>query len=803
MDVFGKVIAAILVVFMVLINPLQYMFESNESVKASFVEAHAKEFSDYVCSEGKITREQYEQLKDDLSNTGDIYKIELEHSHAVYGIEVSEGELMRFNHKARKSYHATIVASHIHTDACYAGTKHVHSGSSSSGTGCYTRYVAGSSYSCGSVSFDRSTGSYSTTCSRCGRSATGTYYEGTCSGCGQTCSSGSRVVCSSCGYTMLNVGGHTISSQSHYEINCGKTEGNYYDSDGTEVSICCDKIIKNIVAISPIQSLDMGSPISVKAMVHFMNGTSEMVDCTTNFTTNIPGENQTAVLTYNGYASAADVGSNHKSEFSCNVSVTVINPKRLENIIANLYATTIPKYSEFPITNLTLNYSDGTSEIVTTGWETNGFVNTAKGNYTVTLSYTVQGMTCYTQVNLTVENLSKLCNVCGNPYFLNDNDYDTGCPYCKTTIDHIYLSNYDLTQKYGQTLELAVYVVYKDGHTEAVTGWTSTYNAYNVGDQIVTVTYGDYSDKLIVRIEATVQCPICGYSYSLNTDGSNPGCSICKEKVSSIRATPEYSLVENGGKLELTVEATYVDGHKEVVTGWNSNFLNYRLGSQSVTITYQGQTTQVTVEVIKDEHLIACEICGNTYDRNTDTNGCPYCSTSIDHIEAYLLSDGSKVQLGSDLKLRIIITYKDAHRSLAYSGYAVENYEKNKLGRQTVQVEYKGHHSTLKIEVVNTIEKVVCQNGHVYSLNEDGSDPGCPYCSDTTTAKGISYINVIYTSNILETLYTTGSYEIPAGDYFTIVVTKEHRAFTVRNSFLMYSDFLGPNKKFTYGGEVA
>lgn len=481
-------------------------------------------------------------------------------------------------------------------------------------------------------------------------------------------------------------------------------------------------------------------------------------------------------------------------------STTVtIYVRELSSITATMYATTIHKYSPFPITSLTLNYNDGTTETVTSGWSVEGFVNHARGQYNVKVSYTVKEITRDTWVTITVLNLITLCPYCENYYSLNDNDFDEGCPYCSGIIDHLELSESFVTLLKGQNLSVIVTAVYKNGKKEAVTGWTSNYNPNKLGGQLVTISYGGHNVGLHVNVIGMVRCPICGNEYSLRSDGTDPGCPLCATKVVSISATPTDTTATYGEMFQVTVIATYRDGHTAQVSDYTSNYDRYLEGKQNVTIYYQEATTNITVNVVKN--LVQCPICNRWYDPGEYPYGCPFCKNEIVSIEASLLYGGTKVQYGSDLKLKILLIYRDGHRVMKYNGYTVDHYEKHTMGNQTVTVHYGGLSCLLHIEVVNSLIKVTCPNGHVYSLNEDGSDPGCPYCSDTTQDNVLSYLNVTYTSEILEKLYADGYYRIPEGDYFTIIVHRRPKEKGLLNT-LFHTNVLAPEKKFTYGGEV-
>ena len=87
-------------------------------------------------------------------------------------------------------------------------------------------------------------------------------------------------------------------------------------------------------------------------------------------------------------------------------------------------------------------------------------------------------------------------------------------------------------------------------------------------------------------------------------------------------------------------------------------------------------------------------------------------------------------------------------------------------------------------------------------MNNDGSDPGCPYCLYVIDGKQKHvYYDITYTTKILETLYSENIFEMKAGDYITIIITKKNKSI---RSQIMDWFRLGKNVNDTliFGGEI-
>lgn len=555
----------------------------------------------------------------------------------------------------------------------------------------------------------------------------------------------------------------------------------------------CNMVVTSITTNSPTQNVKQGEGINTTATATYLDGHTATVNCSSNYNGNVGIQNVT--LTYSGLVyNAKTYGS-----VSCTTTVTTKSKKVPVNLTITPSSYTVYNGSE-PTYTVVLNYDDGTSNVIYSNyWKSE--LQIGAGIRTVNFSYFIEDRTVYGSVTITVKRNTKVCTN-GHTYELDDYDNDLGCPVCKLTLKSISVAPEYLTVEKGADLPITLTATYMDGHTETITsGWADNYENSKIGNQLVTITYQGKTTYVSVTVVNQLVCPICGKEYEPNADGSNPGCPICKNTVISISATPDKQVVPLGEELNLEVEATYKDGHHAYTKGWSSNFNPYHIGTQEVTVFYDTSSTHVTV-IVESENQTTCPICGNVYNPVLYPNGCPVCSNILIGIQAKLRNGGTQVQYGSELNLGIIKIYKDGSRVMAYSGWSATGYQPELLGVQTITVTYQEFTTTLVIEVVNTLSKAVCPNGHVYYLNEDGTDPGCPYCNETAeTNQSQDYCDCVYTKTILDDLYEKGIYYFAAGDYFTITINLKTTSFLqkLRN---MFSQTTVSDMKYSYGGQI-
>jgi rubrerythrin len=629
----------------------------------------------------------------------------------------------------------------------------------------------------------------------------------------------------------------------------------------------CNQVVTSITATNPNQTINKGENIITTAIATYLDGHTGVVNCSSNFNTNVIGQ-QTVTLTYSGLVGNARTTGIR----TCNIQVTVNNPillsyitahtpnqeiivnttgiytyatatytdgsqrtvnctysgfnpslvglqsvtlsyteggitkttiiqvyvieaKKLININATPLTQSIERYQN-PVFNVVATYDNNTNAVVTNFTYT-GFDKTLLGNQNVILSYTEGGITKTVSVSVTVTKLTRTCPVCGTKYEFGLDDIDPGCPVCGTTIVGISASpSYVIINK-GSDLPITVTATFRDGRTGILTGWTCDYDREIIGIQDIVVTYQEFQTNITIEIRAYEKvCPICGRTYSLNYDGTDPGCPYCRVEIISIDASPDEITIEKHQALPIAVIGTFRDGHTEIITDWSTDLLADTSGTYSATIYYKSAVDHVLVTVI-DEGLVKCPICGLVYAFRDSPNGCPVCSKTIVDIEAYLRNGGTQVYIGSELNLQISVVFRDNHRELTYSGWTVNGYNSNNLGMQTVTVYYEGFSSNLTIEVIKNKNLVTCPVGHVYYLNEDGSDPGCPICASISSREdAIFYFDITYTEDILTKLFADGIYYLNPGDYVTLTIKVKGKSLRSKiNTFFKKSTYIS-------GGEV-
>ena len=857
MDTLGRIFAIFIAVILIFILPLQYIAQNQGDVASSIINYSTREFTDTARQQGYFTLDEYNKLLDDLVSTGEHYSVDIQVSQPISGINTANNintELvhnhshiedkkealvlptlssLKKNNTTQVSTGLTLLATHTHTASCYVGHNHTasgcvyhtHSGSSSSYGGCYTvRVDTPYSYTCGTCggsgrrscpggstrtdsqyysngetycSVDKSYPSANVTwtkCNVCGATLVTTKVW-SCSHLGSSTYYGSHstISCSSCGGS-----GRISGTTTSYSLGCGLSTGyncGYSTVDSTPI---CDRVVTSITATSPTQTIHNGETLITTATATYLNGTTGTVNCSVSGYNPKQAGNQVVTLTYNGLVGNARTTGTR----TCVVNVLVIL-RNLVSITVSPSSLSVTRYSQ-PLITVTALYDDGTSEVLNSGYLLTGFDNTKLGLQPVTVKYTENNITKTKNIEINVTVLTKLCPVCGTIYDLDVNDTDQGCPVCAGTITSISATPTELKVTKGQALDITVTATFKNGTRGIISGWASNYDPSLIGYQSVKITYDGFSTAVMVNVIDKKICPICSTEYELNEDGSDPGCPICSKEIVSISSTPRNITVNRNSEISITVLGTFKDGHTEDIPGWSTSFTTDKVGTYEAVIIYKGVTDIIQVTVV-DDSFITCPICGLSYDFSDNPKGCPVCSVTLTKIEASLRNNGTQILYHSELNLEITLIYKDNHRETTYTGWEVEGYNPDLMGVQTITVKYNGLNTLLTIEVVKNPYLTRCSNcGSEYYLNEDFSDPGCPYCGASNSNTTIDYINTVYTSEILETLYEEKIYYLKNGEYITVKVTVSQTSVSakLRNIFNVIRLEDRKKESYSYGGEV-
>lgn len=791
MNTFGRALAIILTIILIIFFPLQYLAQNQKTVLDNHVQYETRKFADEIMLKSYISMDMYAGYMDRLDESSQLYDVEMIRSEVKEGFDTGSKDkasgMMKASHKQNKAYgltsrvaypdaehHASVdnkypilqikklayhkenttdnkiesFAAHIHTDACYG----LCTGYDWNNDGVinWDDYGHVHYYEDGNVILH-----VDETCMKCGAVVKRTIYNGR----------------------------GDIIFQKEYPHNRSTT------------NLVCDKVVTSVTPTKPNQTIKQGQSIVSTAEATYLDGHKGIVNCGYNFNSNQTGSYDVTLV----YSGLVDNGTT-EGQKTCITRVTVLGNKTPVSLMVTPSSNSVYNGNE-PVYAVRVNYDDNTNKIITDGYSKDGFTEGA-GTKTVSFSYTENGKTVTDCVIIVVKRNLKTC-INGHTYELDDFDNNPGCPVCKTILKEISVSPGDITIARGSPLNVNVTVTYMDNHTEIITsGWSCNLDRGKLGKQVVTVCYKGMDAHVNVTVTQSITCPVCGTMYPSNEDGSDPGCPVCKSKVVSISAAPDTQVVNIKENMKTEVTATYQDGHKEIVKDWTSNFNSFQTGKQQVTISYQAKSTTVTV-IVQSETETTCPICGDIYNPSEHPYGCPKCSETVAGIEARLRNGGIQVQYGSELNLYVILIYKDNHRAITYNDWSVEGYQADKLGIQAITVKYKEFSTTFNIEIVNTLIKKLCPNGHVYYLNEDGSDPGCPYCNeDPTTDSSKGYLDNVYTKDILKELYDKGIYYLNKGDYITITVRQKNESLFMKLQSMLHFTPEAETKKYIYGGMV-
>lgn len=500
-----------------------------ETVMKSMYDEITEEFVNSVKKNGVITIADYEGYMERMGTGNNLFDISFEHKYKILEPEyrfktleeiiedqnnayggsndyhykdvitekphvdnpINDGNLNTDTNESvlSKAVDTPTDPSHVHTDDCYNGIKHIHTGNSSSGGGCYgnyqphthtdscyeTTYCSGvwhgewkynyyfqeppTCASCGKnmpMSWSKNGPTLSYTCGSCGYKGTRSYssrevinWYGTCTNC-------PAIIVSSIdqgGKTHGTIKSLKCNKTGEYKLTCGKTEGRYYDNNGNEVSPICGQTVVSIAPTHNNQAVYTNDSLITTARAVFKDGSERTVVCTTNFSTATPGVNKTATLTY----SYTIDGTEHNK--TCTVTVTVI-----------------PRSNTCP----------------------NGHI-----------------------------------------YNMNPDGSDPSCPYCREWIDSLRVidpTTSPIVITIGTTLiqnNVRLLATYMDGHTEEVSsGYIDNLDILYLGTKPVIIGYkGATVSVMVTTICATLVCDICGYEYNLYPDGTNPGCPRCIQKI--------------------------------------------------------------------------------------------------------------------------------------------------------------------------------------------------------------------------------------------------------------------------------
>lgn len=81
MDSFGKIIAIFLATILMFISPLLYMAQKQDAISQIYVSSETTKFIDSIKNSGYISRNMFDDYVHKIDKTGNLYHIEITHSH--------------------------------------------------------------------------------------------------------------------------------------------------------------------------------------------------------------------------------------------------------------------------------------------------------------------------------------------------------------------------------------------------------------------------------------------------------------------------------------------------------------------------------------------------------------------------------------------------------------------------------------------------------------------------------------------------------------------------------------------------
>ena len=792
------------------------------------------------------------------------------------------------------------AAAHSHSGACYTGTLHtcsnscyrtdycsgrmtlfitssvenVYCGYYAQHSGSYTRYEtpSDSSTTCGHCGGKYNMQQYSTWisdyCSVCDKEVR-RYHYATCPHCWNVYESPhnwerpcTKISCTGCGksgtveydshykqqtvryYACSTCGGGYSSSynsrctESWSTKICGKTNGAYYESDGTRCSPVCSDVVVKLEATKPVQTIVAGQDPDFTAKVTYLDGSTDIVQCSySGYDAGDYDAEQVVVLSYGLYNGTA---------------------KRPGKATAT---TTVRVYGEFELAiatnNSELGHVTGDSGTILTGTECcvvavkegqHHFVGWYEGDVCVSTSMEYR-------FEMPARDLSLIAKFIVAPALLE-------VVPSTDVVYNGYEPEYDVAVEYsdGRRTQLNSEQYVKSGFTRGA------------GIKVVTVSYTEDGVTVSAVVSITVLRNIVtcrnGHEYELNDFDVDYGCPVCAETLMDISVSPTEQFVSPGDNPTFLVVGTYMDGHTGAITGWESDFDPSTSGVQYVTISYAGFQKLVVVRVVQ---VFTCPVCLYEYEATEDfldpgcpecrrtcvalrvtpdtqiveqglpmdvvvtatfrdgheavvldwtsnyqpfvigkqqvtilyggqgvttevdvvakkTNcincgrvydpavgGCPVCGDVLGGVRATTKGGTNTVVRGIRPSWDVYALYLDGHEEPVDGGYNIYGLDVYRLGIQNVTVTYEGFSCVILVEVVDGVGKSVCVNGHVYDLGSDGSDPGCPYCTVDADDKPKRFYSVTYNEGVVDRLYRDGVYYLQSGDSVTIAVSKKKK----------------------------
>lgn len=563
--IWGYVIDIFIAILIIFASVTIYFGLRTEMLMKTLGKNITEDFMEEAKKDGYITVDEYDDFTEKLSLTDAIYDISLEHKYNVLEPEyrfrtvqeiidaqkaaytganiyhykeihtdkpfvidpVNTGNLNTETNESilAKAVNTPASPDHVHTNACYAG--HRHNGSCDGGLSCYTGRAVTLYHTQRNNNFEMGTNV--------------DYREIYCAECGSRtasiCRATSDISNPIAGYINVtqwyldkdgnieyihnfNIGQYLISDT--YKEGWIHVNNDYVDQYRTpnpefwKYSNCFDFIAGDFFGY-----VDNKMVYDVRMDALHALGYQDKCSCPFCLQAG-----RIAKTFDDGYT----CGKTQDGTLDCGQIVTNIAPT---NPVQTVYV------NDKLITTVVADYLNGSKKTVlaATDFSTTGLCENQQAK--LTYSYTIDGInyskTC--NISVTVIPRTKTC-ASGHTYNLNSDGSDPGCPYCKVYVKNIGFINpsgTSMTITIGTTLqdnEVKLLITYMDGHREEINnGYIDNLDTAYLGAQNVTIGYKGVTVLLsVTTICAKMKCDICGNTYELYPDQTNPGCPYCISK---------------------------------------------------------------------------------------------------------------------------------------------------------------------------------------------------------------------------------------------------------------------------------
>ena len=119
MDAVGKIFSVIVVVFAIFFVPIILMSTTKDEVTQSVVYNITADFVDNVRAQGYVSQDQYLEFVSALDNTGELYDINMTHSHEIVTPVYENGEVVGTKTSEDCYYSDDILAQVYETNGAY------------------------------------------------------------------------------------------------------------------------------------------------------------------------------------------------------------------------------------------------------------------------------------------------------------------------------------------------------------------------------------------------------------------------------------------------------------------------------------------------------------------------------------------------------------------------------------------------------------------------------------------------------------------------------------------------------------